>query len=304
MNIFGPSVTASLSTMSERFAPENDIIDILTAEEVEPDWLIPNLFAQGTMVVLGGEPGTGKSYVSYTLSLAIAAGVKALSGIVPAREPKRVLYFDEENSPQDRNKYLQRSFNGLGGLKTKRNQSGLAADALQDNFWAVHFHLGNDDWVDRAAEWVDFVRPHLMVFDTATPCFAIGDENENAEATQAMKGVRQLMRMTDPHGTSLILKHAKIRSEKGGRRTLRGAKAWQSGADAVLFQVRAPGRPRDGLNVTRLVPDKVRAYGLPQTLYITPEWTDDERTGLRLLGSYQADSEHRAAERLDDGEDD
>lgn len=288
------------------FAPDNPIVEILTAEEQEPDWLVPNLFTQGTLVVLGGEPGAGKSYVVYTIMLAIAAGHQALSGLVPERDPKRIIYFDEENSNQDRDKYLRRSFNGLGGLKSKRNPDGLDLSAIQDNFWAVHFHLGGDDWVDRAAEWVDFVKPHAMVFDTATPCFNIADENDNAEATQAMKGIRQLMRMTDVPSTAVVLKHAKIRTEKGGRRTLRGAKAWQSGADAILFQVKAPGRPRrDGLSLTRLVPDKVRAYGLHETLYITPDWTDDKRTGLSLAGSYSPDREHLKAEQADekDGDD-
>ncbi len=289
----------------KRFELDNsELIDILTGEEQEPEWLIPNLVAQGTMVIIGGEPGAGKSYLSYSLALAIAAGAKALSGLVPAGEPRRVLYFDDENSKQDRNKYLRRCVNGLGGLKTKRNPKGLDLDLLYENFYALHFRLGGDDWVDRAAECVENVQPHALVFDTAASCFDIADENDNAQGADAIKGIRRLMQMPEKTASSVVIKHAKIRSEKGGRRTLRGAKVWQGAADSVLFQVRAPGRPRDGLNVTRLVPDKVRAYGLPQTLYITPEWTDDERSGLRLLGSYQADSEHRRAEADDEGEDD
>ena len=284
--------------MSEKFTFSNPIIDILTAEDVEPDWVVPNLIAAGSMIVLGGEAGAGKSYISYTICLAIAAGVPALSGIVPAGPCKRVLYFDEENSGQDRDKYLRRSFQGLGGLDVMDY-----ADLL-DNFLPVHFHLGGDDWIDRCAEFVDFWTPDLLVFDTATPCFNIQDENANAEATQAMKGIRHLMRMTDPVASALVLKHAKVRVD-GGRRMLRGAKAWQSGADGVLFQVKAMGRPRnDGLNLTRLIPDKVRAYGLPQTLYITPEWMDAKRNGLKLSASYTPDKDHKKAERKDEGDDD
>lgn len=247
---------------------------------------------------LAGDAGSGKSYISYTLGLAIAAGVPALGGLVPRQEPKRVVYFDEENSTQDYQKYLRRSFYGLiahnGGEEP--DEASLLA-----NFWPVHFALGGVDWVECAAQWVRYVQPHLIVVDTATPACNIEDENDNAEATRAMKAIRQLMALSEPTATALILRHAKMRTEKGGARTMRGAKAWKSGTDASLFQIRAAGRPRrDGLALTRLEPDKVRAYGLAQTIYITPRWTDIKRTGLALEGSYKAGSAHAAAERDED----
>ena len=93
--------------------------------------------------------------------------------------------------------------------------------------------------------------------------------------------------MANPVSSAIVLRHAKINAEKGGRRTMRGAKAWQGAADAVMFQVRNPGRPlRGGLQNTRLVPDKTRAYGLGQSIYITPEWTDEGKSGLTLHASY------------------
>ena len=282
----------------------DELIDILTGVEEEPDWLIPNLIAQGGMVVLVGESHAGKSYLTYTLSLAMAAGVSALSGLVPAGEPRRVAYFDDENSTQDRNKYLRRSVNGLGGLKTKRHPKGLDLGLLYENFYPLHFRLGAEDWMDRAAECIDIIRPHCLVFDTAASCFDIADENDNAQAQNTIKGIRHLMKIPEKVASSIVVKHAKTRTEKGGPRVVRGAKVWKDLSDSMLFLVRASGRPRDGLSPTRLLPDKVRAYGLPQPLYISPDWTDDARTGLVLRGSYQADREHRAAERADDEEDD
>lgn len=277
---------------------ENPIVDILCAEEKPPDWLIPELLLQGAMVCLAGEPGTGKSYISYTLGLAVASGCKALSGIVPKGDPRRVLYFDEENSIQDRDKYLRRSWQGLTATNHgKEPDLGL----LIDNFWPLHMVLGTDNWKDTAAMAIEQVQPHLIVFDTATPAFNIQDENDNAEATQAIKGIRELMKLTDPPATAVVLKHAKMRTEKGGRRTMRGAKAWQGAADGVMFQVMATGRPRkDGLRLTRLEPDKTRAYGLRQTIYITPSWLDDKRNGLKLDASYSADKEHKKAEDEED----
>jgi hypothetical protein len=283
---------------------ENPIVDILTSAETPPNWLIPDLFLQGAMPIMAGEPGAGKSYVSYTFAMSIATGCPALGGLIPARPPKRVIYFDEENSEQDRNKYLRRIYNGLAIQNSVAPDLGL----LQENFWPMHMHLGVPDWYDRAEEIIKTVMEiagpvDAIMFDTATPAFDITDENDNGEATKAIKMVRNLMKLGDPMITALILKHAKMRTE-GGRRMIRGAKAWQGSADGVMFQVKATGRPRrDGLALTRLEPDKTRAFGLTSTIYITPQWGDNTRNALLLWGSYSADKEHKNAEDEEEEDD-
>lgn len=285
----------------------NPLLDILTSEDREPEWLIPNFILQGTMVIYAGDAGAGKSYVSYTLGLAMAAGLDALGGVVPTSDvPKRILYFDEENSPQDREKYLKRSWFGLCEMNKVDPFDGPHLDRVVENFWPFHFVLGGPDWKDQVLMALEQVQTcygpvHAMFFDTATPCFDIEDENNNGIATQVMKDLRSVMATGDPHITTIILKHAKVVTEKGGRRTIRGAKAWKSGADQLVFQVKAAGRPRrDGLSLTRIEPDKSRAYGLSQPIYITPRYTDDNRTGLALHGSYYPDKAHKLAEQVED----
>lgn len=286
--------------MDTDFEFENPILDILFAEDKEPQWVIPEMLLQGAAVIMAGDAGAGKSYVSYTVGLAIAAGCSALSGIVPEGETKRVLYFDQENSVQDRDRYITRSWRGLQDSKGNPPDPAL----LHENFYPVHFALGDDDWFEVAAKYVEQLAPHLIVFDTATPCFNILDENSNAEATRAMKQVRKLMAITEPTATALILKHAKVTDGKGGPRFIRGAKAWKGAADLVMFQVKSQGRPRrGGLNLTRLVPDKARAYGLSNPIYITPSYTDEKKTGLVLEASYEPNREHRARLSAEEGDD-
>lgn len=283
------------------FSFENPILEILYQEEREPEWLIPDLLLQGTLVCLAGEPGAGKSYVSYTLGLALASGCSALSGLVPPGEPRRVVYFDQENSQQDRDRYITRSWWGLADNRGRTPDAGL----LHENFIPVHFRLGGEDWFDVAAEFIEHFQPRLMVFDTAASVFNIESENDNAEAAQVIKKVRQLMAMSDPPISALVLKHAKTQVEKGGKRRMRGATMWQSLADSVMFQVRCQGRPRknSGLSLTRLVPDKTRAFGLDSTIYITPSYTDDRKTGLLLEASKVPTREHRAKLEDEEGED-
>jgi hypothetical protein len=142
------------------------------------------------------------------------------------------------------------------------------------------------------------------VVDTATPALHIEDENNNAEASRAIKGLRAIAGLVAPPATVLVLRHAKTR-ERGGRRTMRGATVWSGQTDATWFQVRARGRPRrDGLALTRLEPDKIRAYGLRQVIYITPAWTDTDRSGLTLVGSYRASVAHREAEKGEEADED
>lgn len=281
--------------MSQR--PDNPIVDILTGDEQPPEWLVRDIIAQGSFGCLCGESGAGKSYITYSIGLAVAAGCPALSGLVRPVEPRRVLYFDDENSQQDRDKYLRRAWLGLKTQNRKEPDLSL----LYQNFWPLSFQLGHDAWPDTVAEWMAHVRPHLMVFDTANACLNVEDENNNAEAGQAIKRIKALMRLSDPACSAIILKHAKTRTEKGQVRTVRGAKIWKDQSDWFLFQVKAGGRPRkDGLSLTRLIPDKVRAYGLQHPLYITPMWTDKERSGLVLEGSDRPSKEHTKDEMRDD----
>jgi RecA-family ATPase len=270
----------------------NDIVEILSAPDSDPDWLVPNLWLQGAMICLAGEAAHGKSCLCYTIMLALAAGEPTLSGIIPAGEPKRVLYFDEENGKQDREKYIRRAYQGL--IAQNKREPDLAL--LHQNFWAVGARLGQEGWEETVEEWVEYVRPHVMIFDTGSPCFNLDQENDNSEASKTVKKLRRLMLLTDPVATSIVLRHAKVRTMKGGRRQMRGASAWQGAVDGVMFQVRAPGRPRKGgLYLTRLEPDKTRAWGLNQTIYITPYYTDEEKSGLYLDGSYSPNKEHRQA---------
>ena len=278
---------------------EASISDILLSEESPPDWLVPELFIQGGVYCLIGEAGAGKSAISYTLSLAIGAGLPMFGGMFHCMEPKRVLYFDEENSEQDRNAYIRRAWGGLvrqWGMMEQKEQWRLIR-LMDENIRLVHFEMGTDDWVETATRHIEEHQPHVMFFDTATPVFNIAEENDNGVASKVVRKLRELMKMTTPIASSIVLKHAKHRTQKGGQRTVRGGKAWEGAVDGFLHQVKAPGRPRsDGLRLTRLEPGKVRAFGLRQTVYITPSWTDETEKGLILTGSFTRDREHTKAE--------
>lgn len=243
---------------------------LLTDTEPIVSWLVPGFLPRGSLIALAGEPGAGKSLFSYTLSIGLATGVSVLNWLL---QPTKVVYFDDENGRPDAVQYLKWAWHGL-------NQPSLPL--LEQNLLVYPFHLGNKDWAKTAFELVVAAQPGLIVIDTATPSCFIQDENSNAEASSAILKLRTLMSAVSPTATCLVLKHAKLKSLGEGRRTLRGAKAWEGAVDSIVFFVRNEGHPRDdGLSGTKLIPAKRRAFGLTTTVHISPEWTVDKQ-GLIL----------------------
>lgn len=237
---------------------------------MKPSWLVEDILCQGQFVCCAGEPGVGKSFLWYYMSLCIAVGIPFLGR--PTTESK-ILYFDEENSPPDLKQYLRWAWKGLG-------QPSL--DLVTSNLFIEHFELARNGtnrfkyMMQRAAE----IKPALIVLDTATSACGIEDENDNAEASRVLAKLRLVQRAgstNDVQTTVGILKHAKFTHDPSERRSIRGAKTWMGEVDSVIFHTASPGRPRkDGIRATTLEPEKVRAWGLKESLKIFPKWAEKD----------------------------
>lgn len=248
-----------------------DIPTLLAQPDAPPSWVVEGLLLQGQAIALAGEPGVGKSILAYTLALAVACELPFL-GRLTATGP--VLYFDEENSYPDALEYLRWAWRGLG------------CPAIQqlNRLRFEHFSLagkGVQRW-EYMETCASAHHPLLIVIDTATPACNIQKEEDNAEASRAIRHLRRVQAVAGPQCALLILKHAKFTHEKGDRRTVRGAKTWEGELDALLFHTAPPGaRRKDGLRPSFLEPSKVRAFGLRQQVRIEPAWvTTDSGKGL------------------------
>lgn len=219
---------------------------------------------------------TGKSYLCYTIGMALATGTPIFDLVPP--QPTKVLYFDNENANPDRIQYERWAWNGLGKP---------SLELLEQNFWRQPFQLGGSDWSNRLESDIKYFKPRVVFIDTASPCFNVQDENDNAEATRIINKLRVCQTAITPTVTMVILKHSKIKAEDtgSGYHTLRGAKAWEGAVDAIVYQIPGAGRPRnDGLRNTRLQPSKTRAFGLRTAIEIYPSWVGEngEKSGLKL----------------------
>lgn len=255
--------------MASTPVPVLPIQELITSPISPVSWLIPNFVPKGSIIALAGLPGAGKSYLAYTLGLALATGTSLLGWDL---EPHRILYFDNENALPDCTQYLRWSWVGL---------DKPPIELVEENFKLAHYALGHREWGSKAQEYVLAYKPDLIVIDTASPCCAIADENDNAEATNVILQIRRIQASIFPAPAVIILKHAKVKSDDGSF-TLRGAKAWEGAVDSVVYQIRQPGKPRaDGLRGTHLEPSKTRAFGLREAVYIDPQWIG-EKVGLKL----------------------
>jgi RecA-family ATPase len=217
------------------------------------------------MILLAGSPGAGKSYLSYSLALSGAVGRDFLGQPTVSF---KTCYFDEENATEDSLAYLRWAWSGLG-----HPDAHLAAE----NFALFGMALARQQ---STAHVYEFMRqqcaqhqPNLIVIDTATPACRIQDENDNAEASIAIRQLRKIRSVAAPNCTLLILKHMRV-DRADGHRDIRGAKAWAGECDGILFHERKGGRPLKLLghsfSATKLIPNKVRAIGLSEPLTITP----------------------------------
>ena len=251
-----------------------DLNTVLTGQDPEPTYLVGDWIYKGQVILMAGDPGVGKSFLAYYLSFCVALGLPALGHPVTSGN---VLYFDEENGRPDMHQYLRWIWRGLGCPSVSQ---------LQSRLFVEHFSLARHAknryayMIDCAAE----VKPSLIIIDTVTPGCAIAEENDNSEASRALRSLRTVKEAAGPTCTVLLLKHAKFSHDPNERQTIRGAKSWLGEVDGVVYHKFLPGKPRtDGLRNCKLTPDKVRAFGLRQELRIVPEWIGaDGEKGIAL----------------------
>ena len=250
-----------------------DIPAALTRDPQPPTWVIPDMLPSGTLVALAGDPGVGKSWFAYWLSVHVACGLPLLGQPVPQGT---VLYIDQENSLPDLSEYLRQIWHGLDCPPIVQ----IAQCLIVNNFT-----LGLD-WRTQMLAMAKQYQPSLIVVDTVTPACNIADENDNAEASRVITHLRTVREAAGSQCCLLVLRHARLHFDQAGetpKRSMRGAKAWHGAMDQVLFHIRTTGgrTSRLTLRQTRIEPDKVRAWGLKDTWVLTPE-VHDLGVALRL----------------------
>lgn len=225
-----------------------DLSRLLTEAPQGPRWVVEGMLPRGTLVVLAGDAGVGKSFLSYTLAFSTAAGLPFLGRRV---EQTRVLYVDEENSLPDLQAYLRWVWLGIGQPDIERLSSSSTSSTSRS------VASGKISSLTSAKGFA----PRLIIVDTATSALKIQDENDNAEAARVISGLHQARAVSQNDATLLVLGAScwKVRHRRTVKTPGSGSGRPMPSSSTTPSQA-GPGKT--GLRPTVLEPDKVRAWGL------------------------------------------
>lgn len=191
------------------------------------DYLIEDFLAHSLMV-LAGQPGTGKTTAMLSICM-VVAGFNLSDSDLKTECPRRVIYVTEDVSQVQLSLYSYAKHHGVDQTQIKQMIHVVEArrSELPDILQLQHN-------INRHT--VDGVRPYL-VLDTASACFDIEDENNNSEVAIYMEGIKQTLytKMNTP--VTIVTHTNKMISRGDDSAKARGASAWTGNATltAVLF---------------------------------------------------------------------
>ena len=181
------------------FKPLRDV------EEEELEFLWYPYLVRGEVSILEGDPGLGKSYMAMMASAAIASGQRLPSvrkGYGKLTGP--VVYFDIENS---------------AGSVTKVRLKHNGFTDPDGKYFCVEqaFSIDDEDALEEIYEYLEQIRPVLIVFDTLNTYIGRADTHKASESTQAINVFKKMAK--DFNASVLILRHL---TKGGGAAMYRG----------------------------------------------------------------------------------
>lgn len=189
----------------------------------DPEPLIDNVLDRGTVALLYGRWGTGKSFVALDWGGCVAAG-KGWQG--RAVEQQRVLYLAAE---------------GAHGLKIRTDswEAGWQRKIPDEQFTVLRraINLTNYAEVRELAALIDWGGYGFVIIDTIARCMVGADENSAKDCGQVVDALGRLLDKT-PGGRGVVT--GVHHTGKDGK-TFRGSSVFEAGADTV-YALQAEGR--------------------------------------------------------------
>lgn len=193
--------------------------------EAKKPYLVEGLFRTGSLNVLIGDSGLGKTPLAIQIGICIAAGVSLFGKSV---QQGTVLYCDAESSPSDFSEKLE----------TLSTFLGLSEPPAQFHVWSPHWDGGRsesrrfENVGTTLIERVNTVEPTFVVVDALRTFWPLA-ESKNPEAADTFNSLRKLR-----HVTWLILHHRRKTNQQVAAADLRqNPHAWfqeAAGAHALI----------------------------------------------------------------------
>jgi hypothetical protein len=189
------------------------------------DWVIEDLISAGSVVVISGEGGIGKTYVVMDMALSVALGeqwlgFKTRQGVA--------LFVDEESGPR---RIARRIAEILRGHDAQRKVP-MAYVSL------VGFDLRDPISTNALRELIQSIGARLVALDALADIMLGGDENSVTDIQTVFHNLRQIAETTQ--SAILVIHHTNKRGGYRGSTAIKGAAdlmlMMQSDGDDILFQ--------------------------------------------------------------------
>jgi hypothetical protein len=216
------------------------ISELLAMPEVEPDWMVDQLFTVGSNGWVAAEPKVGKSWVVLELAYALSTGMPFL-GRFSIKQPRRVLYVQEEDSLQ---RVLRRLKKIIKGDRSRPTPS--------DEFWRWSirsgFKLDSLTWLEMLRQEIISFKAEVIILDVFNRLHG-SDENKQAEMTAILNN---LTRLTNDYGCAFIIVHHNRKSQQGdesrANQKIRGSGVLAGWSECSLYLRRS--KEKDSIIVT------------------------------------------------------
>jgi len=179
------------------------ISELLAMEEVEPDWMVDQLFTVGSNGWVAAEAKVGKSWTVLDLIYALSTGTPFL-GRFQVRKPRRVIYIQEEDPVQR----VLRRFKQL-----LRGDSARKPPPDENLLWSVRagFKLDNLEWMERLRQEMIAFSAEVVILDVFNRLHG-SDDSKQAEMTAILNAVS---RLSADYNCSFIIVHHNKKTQAG-----------------------------------------------------------------------------------------
>lgn len=255
----------------------------LAGKAVPPrEWLAPDLIPAGTVTLLSGDGGTGKSLIALQLAAACALGGKWLGRAVTAGQALFVSAEDDEAELHRRLwDVVQAEGADLSDLDQLTLRSLAGEDALLAAVDARSGVLRRSDLFRELDAFLADLRPVVLVLDTLADLFP-GNENDR---TQARQFVGLLRGLAMRHNCAVVLlSHPSLSGMQSGAGTS-GSTGWSNSVRSRLYLHRVLQGDEEPNPDARVLSTMKANYG-PTGAEIALTWrdgvfvADEAETGL------------------------
>lgn len=225
-------------------------VDYQMMEPKPIDWVVEKWLSAGDITILSAEGGTGKSWKAAHIALKVAAENETMvDGAFPVRKKGNVLWFDNENGPEENRVRCFKLDREIGFKELRFKEHHVA---FHERHWCAD-EAGEEKMRALVREW----DPVLIVIDSLVSVFPPGmSENNAIDVRTVMDRITDVLRFDDEGKprekkiAALALHHTKKESQQDqdadGWPTYRGSTDFKNAATYLVIMRAKDVEGKDG----------------------------------------------------------